>query len=89
MLKGTEKKIIYLKSTKSKHFDEAYFVLKDDIINDRDGEILEEAERIIFKTDAFSKRKQRKKVSFKGCFLFSLGTLTGSLFACVLCLIAG
>ena len=35
MLQGTEKKILFLKSTKSKHFNEAYFILKDDVINDK------------------------------------------------------
>lgn len=88
MLKGTEKRIIYLKSTKSKHFDEAYFVLKDDIINDRDTEILKEAERIIFKAETSSKLSRRKKGSYKGAFLFSLGGFVGALITCIFCLIS-
>ena len=39
-MKGTQRRIIFLKSTKSKRFDEAYFVLKDDLINDDEDEIL-------------------------------------------------
>ena len=88
MLQGTERKIIFLKSTKSKHFDEAYFVLKDDIVNDNEHEILCEAERIIFTAEELKRKRQKRPVSFKGVFFLSLGTLLGSFISCVLCLIA-
>ena len=87
MLQGTERKIIFLKSTKSKHFDEAYFVLKDDIVNDDEHEILCEAERIIFSAEELRRKRHKKQVSFKGIFFISLGTFLGSFLSCILCLI--
>ena len=88
MLQGTERKIIFLKSTKSKHFDEAYFVLKDDIVNDNEHEILCEAERIIFTAEELKRKRQKRPVSFKGVFFLSLGAFLGSFISCILCLIA-
>lgn len=87
MLQGTQRKIIFLKSTKSKHFDEAYFVLKDDVTNDDESEILLEAEKIIFNVDCCKRKKQKKRVSFKGAFLFSLGVFLATLVSCFCCFI--
>ncbi len=77
-MKGTQRKIIFLKSTKSKRFDEAYFVLKDDLINDDEDEILKEAERILFSAESCKRKKEKRRLSFKGLFLFSLGILVGT-----------
>lgn len=76
-MKGTQRKIIFLKSTKSKRFDEAYFVLKDDLINDDEDEILKEAEKILFSAEGCKKKREKKRLSFKGAFLFSLGLFCG------------
>lgn len=78
MIKGTERKIIFLKSTKSKKFDEAYFVIKDDLINDDETEILREAEKILFSAESCKKRKRKSSFSFKGLFLFFLGLSLGA-----------
>ncbi len=86
MLQGTQRKIIFLKSTKSKHFDEAYLVLKDDITNYDEKEILLEAERIIFNVD-YKRKKRKKRISFKGAFLFSTGALLATLISCLGCII--
>ena len=76
-MKGTQRRIIFLKSTKSKRFDEAYFVLKDDLINDDEDEILKEAEKILFSAEGCKKKREKKSLSFKGAFLFSLGLFCG------------
>lgn len=76
-MKGTQRRIIFLKSTKSKRFDEAYFVLKDDLINDDEDEILKEAEKILFSAEGCKKKREKKRLSFKGAFLFSLGLFCG------------
>ena len=75
---GTQRKIIFLKSTKSKHFDEAYLVLKDDLANCNEDEILKEAERILFKAEGCKRKRERKRHSFKGFFFFSAGFLMGT-----------
>lgn len=84
MIKGTERKIIFLKSTKSKKFDEAYFVLKDDLINDDDTEILREAEKILFSAEHCKKSKKKTNFSFKGLFLFFLGLSLGAVVSLIL-----
>lgn len=76
-MKGTQRRIIFLKCTKSKRFDEAYFVLKDDLINDDEDEILKEAEKILFSAEGCKKKREKKRLSFKGAFLFSLGLFCG------------
>ena len=76
-MKGTQRRIIFLKSTKSKRIDEAYFVLKDDLINDDEDEILKEAEKILFSAEGCKKKREKKRLSFKGAFLFSLGLFCG------------
>ena len=52
MVRGYQKRIIYLKNTKSRYFDEAYFVVKEDSTNSGvpHSELVEEANRIIEKT---------------------------------------
>ena len=48
-MKGYQKKVIYMKNTGSRHFEEAYFVLKSDIekSNVSCNEMVDEANRII------------------------------------------
>ena len=49
MVRGCQKKIIYLKSTGSEVFDEAYFVVSDKAPDEKKGEcdMVEEANRIL------------------------------------------
>ena len=49
MVRGCQKKIIYLKNTDSRVFDEAYFIVKDNCPDDIRGEcdMVEEANRIL------------------------------------------
>lgn len=80
MVSGRERKIIYLKNTKSKRFDEAYLVLKDGMESYDDKEILREAEKILFSAEELKKRRARKnKGALKCTFFFSLGFFLGTL----------
>ena len=47
MIKGCEKKIIYLKDTKSEFFEEAYFVVKPQSSTKKECDIISEATRIV------------------------------------------
>lgn len=85
MIKGLERKMMLLKSTNSKYFDEAYFIMKDDISLYDEGEILREAERIMFSAETCKRIKKTSKRNFLKAFLFSLlGALVG--FGAGLCL---
>ncbi len=57
-MRGYQKRVIYLKNTGSRQFEEAYFVLRPD---DNDGSsekaLIEEANRII--NENFEKKKRR------------------------------
>ncbi len=79
MASGRERKIIHLKSTKSKRFDEAYLILKDGLINYDDGEIVKEAERILFSAEELKRKRGRKKGgAIKCAFFLSLGFFLGT-----------
>ncbi len=78
MIKGCQKKIIFLESTKSKYFDQAYLVMKDDLCALDEGEILLEAEKIIFGAEHCKKEpKKSKKGILKNILLFLFGLLLG------------
>lgn len=78
MIKGLERKMMLLKSTNSKYFDEAYFIMKDDISLYDEGEILREAEKIMFSAETCKRIKKSNKRNVLKAFLFS-----------VLCLVIG
>ena len=63
MVRGCQKKIIYLKNTGSKVFDEAYFIVKDntkcDVMDECD--MVEEANRIL--DNVISCRMSGEKIS--------------------------
>ena len=63
MVRGCQKKIIYLKNTDSEVFDEAYFIVKDNAQCDVMGEcdMVEEANRIL--DNVISCRMSSEKIS--------------------------
>jgi hypothetical protein len=80
MVSGRERKIIHLKSTRSKRFDEAYLVLKDGMESYDDKEILKEAERILFSAEELKKKRAKKGGGVLKCaFFFSFGFFFGTL----------
>lgn len=72
MIKGLERKMMLLKSTNSKYFDEAYFIMKDDISLYDEVEILREAERIMFSAETCKRIKKTNKRNVVKAVLFSL-----------------
>ncbi|MBR6676651.1 MAG: hypothetical protein IKL24_04895 [Clostridia bacterium] len=59
MIKGCQKKIIHLRNTESPFFEEAYFVLKEDLSpKPAEDDIIKEAMRIAEKTKPQSKKKR-------------------------------
>lgn len=63
MVRGCQKKIIYLKNTQSDLFDEAYFVIKNNIDDVRVNEcdMVEEANRILEESFFVETQKSRFK----------------------------
>lgn len=83
MLKGYQKRVVILKNTGSKMFEEAQFVLKEDYSRASDFDIVSEATRLINDTAIrVEKPPRRKKVS--EILPFSLGILLGALLSAVL-----
>ena len=80
MIKGCQKKIIFLESTKSKYFDQAYLVMKDDLYTMDEKEILSEAEKIIFGAEHCKKVTPKKALPFswKSVLLFVGGIILGA-----------
>lgn len=78
MIKGLERKIVLLKNTNSRYFDEAYFIMKDDLASFDEGEILREAERIMFSAEGCKRIKgSRKKRALRLALFIILGVLLG------------
>ena len=82
MLKGCQKKIVFLKNTGSKFFDEAYFVIRDKKSEDNTSntDLIIEANKIIDECIGESHRERAenifvriKKTIKKGIIPFALG----------------
>lgn len=78
MLKGCQKRMVYIKNTGCDLFDEAYFILKNDVPTDSDTEndIIRIATAII-NENGFVQKKKRKKKRLKGLLLLALGAIIG------------
>ena len=88
MIKGLERKIMLLKGTNSKYFDEAYFIMKDDITYCDDSEILKEAEKIIFSAEGCKRIKRADKRTSAKIALFTIaGAFIGLLCGLIIGLI--
>ena len=78
-MRGYQKKVIYLKNTGSRDFEEAYFIIRSDEKGDESSaaRMIEEANRIV--EENFG-RKRRRFFSFtRGCLLsFFTGALIGA-----------
>ena len=76
MVKGCQKTVIHLKNTDSDYFDEAYFVLTDDIYDCSDGDLISEANRII-ESATNIRQKKKKRITKEKIFSFCIGFLSG------------
>ena len=86
MIKGAQKQMIVLKTSASRYFEEAYFVLKSDLKpNKRDRtDLLTEANRILKESESVRGGKRRKK---RGWAWFMIGLLLGAATAVAICLL--
>ena len=84
MIKGCQKKIVFLKDTESELFEEAYFVLKPTAVKRGEEDIVLEATRIVRGCEPIVTDKKRSFVPF---ISFILGTGAGSLAMLILHLI--
>ena len=83
MIKGCEKKIVYLKDTGSDYFEEAYFVVKPQKCTEND--IIAEANKIV--NGFMDEDKGKSKISKGKIFSFLGGLLLGALLSLGVCLI--
>lgn len=87
MVRGCQKKIIYLKNTKSNMFEEAYFIIRNGLPDEEQNEcdMVKEANRILNESFELETRQTalKKVVHFfkRHIITFSCGILFGSLIA--------
>ena len=86
MLKGCQKKIIFLKDTGSRAFDEAYFVINPSYEERADFDIVSEATKIVNGTVVSPPRKKRGNVGGTMLF-FCLGSIFGAVLTAIIALI--
>lgn len=84
MIKGCQKRMIFVKDTGCDLFEEAYFILKRDVSSHADVEedIVRTATAII-NDSGLVKRKIKKNKFRKGCLMFLLGLITGVICATI------
>ncbi len=79
LLRGCEKRIYYMKNTGSALFEEAYFILKNDIRSAAQSHSLaEEADRIISESCVVFSKKYKRKTKLGRVASFSLGAAFAS-----------
>ena len=77
MIKGCQKKIIFLKNTGCELFEEAYFIMKECTIDKGESDIVLEATKIVNCIKESCVIPKKRFFWQKGAFIFSLGTLLG------------
>lgn len=77
MIKGCQKKIIFLKNTGCELFEEAYFIMKDCAIDKGESDIVLEATKIVNNIKDTATAPQKRRFWQRGSFLFALGALLG------------
>lgn len=80
MLKGAQKRMIVVRTTDSKLFEEAYFVMRHDVSHGRQTDLLEEANRILennVRAERWERRSKRLRASVWGALGMGLGMLLG------------
>lgn len=89
MLKGAQKKMYVVKMGEDSLFEEAYFVLKRDIVAVQGKDMVSEATRIIRQSAAGQQAMQSapKKLPWQAFVGFACGLLTGGGVAVAICLL--
>lgn len=79
MIKGCQKKIIQIKDTKSKFFEEAYLVLKNDCkYGEKSVDIVSEATSIINRYSSESSVKKHSNKRMVKILMFIFGAIIGA-----------
>ncbi len=73
-MRGCQRKIILLKGTDSQIFDEAYFLLRRDVEDRGQEEIVREAQRIV---DRNTTRRRRRRLCKRDILAFVIGAVCG------------
>lgn len=78
MIKGARKEMIVVRTGNSRYFDEAYFVLREDVQKDKkkSKNILEEANRILAEIAPEPSHTQKKKQ--REWLFFAIGGVCGT-----------
>lgn len=88
MLKGAQKKMYVVKMGEDSLFEEAYFVLKRDIVAVQGKDMVSEATRIIRQSaGGQAMQSAPKKLSWQAFVGFACGLLTGGGVAAAICLL--
>lgn len=87
MIKGARKQMIVVRTGDSRYFDEAYFVLRKELKEQRQdqSDLLQEANRLLNEHTAETRKKIQDRLP--RWILFSAGILCGALAACLICLL--
>lgn len=75
MVRGYQKRVVFMKNTGSEFFDEAYFVVCDDKMGGSEADMINEANRIIDEACCGIREKGR----VKGWLLVAASFLSGSI----------
>ena len=88
MVRGCEKKVVFLKNTGSEFFEEAYFVLCASFESQGGDDMIAEANRIISEMEGGDGNRGKRKLFSRGNIAsFSFGFLISALFSTVITLI--
>ena len=88
MVRGCEKKVVFLKNTGSEFFEEAYFVLHSACESQGGDDMIAEANRIISEMEGGDRNRGKRKIFSRGNIAsFSFGFLISALFSTVIALI--
>ena len=82
MVKGYQKKVVFLKNTGSEFFDEAYFVVCDAEHTQSDADMISEANRIIDEASGYVRHGGCNRL-LKNAASFAAGSLLTALSAVV------
>lgn len=77
MIRGCEKKIIFIKDTGCDFFEEAYFVINPNHEGSSKKDIIKEATNIANGAFRYDMRSNRRGNKFKSIMLSAIGFLTG------------
>lgn len=81
MVRGYQKRVVFMKNTGSEFFDEAYFVVCDEHMGKSEADMINEANRIIDEAEGnFHSRRGGRKIGFllsfvAGSFLTAISAL--------------